>query len=233
MARLPLQGRPTMRRAPTLGNHATQAVELWSTQGRRFVLRDSSHCRNVPRTSRGLVGSDVNSRTRSGVALDVVRWCSFPTSGTECWATGLQAVVAAGITGVVHELRVRIDSVGGHVAVLKLERADFIFVGQIIGVLVAGACISGFHKTVTAVVREDVVGNEAIVGPVSVRFVPRAYDQTGRAVIEDRVPRNLNVGCGMPQVNTIGTVVVNEVDENMATPIGVVDTMHLTARGCT
>ena len=37
----------------------------------------------------------------------------------------------------------------------------------------------------------------------------------------------------MPQVNAIGTVVVHEVVENMATQVGMVDAMHLAARGGT
>src|SRR5207245_11750577 len=96
-------------------------------------------------------------------------------------------------------------SVVRRVDVSKLEMPEFVLVGQIIGVLMARPCISGFDKTVTDVVREDVVGDDAIVGSVSVRLVPCAHDQTGRAVVEDRVARNHNVGCGVPQVNTIGT----------------------------
>src|SRR5258708_212827 len=37
----------------------------------------------------------------------------------------------------------------------------------------------------------------------------------------------------MPQVNAIGTVMVCEVVENMAAPVGVVDAMHLATRGGT
>src|ERR1700704_4731168 len=96
-----------------------------------------------------------------------------------------------------------------------------------------GTGIPGFHKAVPAVVRQDVVGDEAIVGSVSLRFVPGTDDQTGRAVVEDSIARNHNVRRGMPQVNAIGTVVVCEVVENMAAPVGMVDAMDLAARGGT
>src|SRR6267378_3541805 len=91
--------------------------------------------------------------------------------------------------------------------------------------------ISGFHKTVPAVVGEDVVGDEATVGSVPLRLVPRTDDQTRRAVVEDCIARNHNVGRRMPQVNAVGSVVVNEVVENMSAPVSMVDTMDLAARG--
>jgi len=151
----------------------------------------------------------------------------------KCGATWLQAVIAVGIARVVYELGVSVDRVGSHVAVLQLERPEFVLVGQVFEIAVMGTGIPGFHKTVPAVVRQDVVGDEATVGSVPFRFVPGTDDQTGRAVVEDRIARNHNVGCGMPQVNAIGTVVVHEIVENMAAQVGMVDTMHLAARGGT
>ena len=138
-----------------------------------------------------------------------------------------------GIACVVHELGISVDIVGGHVAVLKLERPKFVFISQVLEIAVMSTGITGFHKTVPAVVRQDVIGDEAIVGSVSLRFVPGTDDQTGRTIVEDRIPRNHNVGCGMPQVNAICTVVVYEVVENMAAPVGMVDAMDLAARGGT
>jgi hypothetical protein len=130
-------------------------------------------------------------------------------------------------------LGISVDSVGGHVAVLKLGRPEFVLVSQVLEIAVVGTGITGFHKTVPAVVRQDVIGDEAIVGSVSLRFVPGTDDQTGRTIVEDRIPGNHNVRCGMPQVNAIGTVVVYEVVENMAAPVRMVDAMDLAARGGT
>jgi len=94
-----------------------------------------------------------------------------------------------------------------------------------------GTGISGFYKTVPAVVGEDVIGDEAIVGSVSLRLVPCTDDQTGRAIVEDCIARNDDVGRRMPEVNAIGSVVVYEVVKNMAAQVSMVDTMHLAARG--
>src|SRR4029077_4038661 len=114
-----------------------------------------------------------------------------------------------------------------------MERHEFVLVGQVPEIAVMCTGIPGFHKAVPRVVREDVVGDEAIVGPVSLGLVPGTDDQAGRAVVEDRIARNHNVGCGMPQVNAISTIVVHEVVENMAAPVGMVDGVHLAARGGT
>jgi hypothetical protein len=122
------------------------------------------------------------------------------------------------------------DSVGGHVAVLKLERPEFVVVGQVLEIAVMGTGIPGFHQAVSAVVGQDIIGDEAIVGSVSLRFVPGTDNQTRSAIVEDRIAGNHNVGCGMPEVNAIGAVVVHEVVDNMAAPVGMVDAVHLAAR---